>query len=369
MRFRRASSHDGRAAFGAAILLCLLASTPAWGEPTSESIRMAKKRFAEGVAAADAGNYEAARVAFQQAYALKPHPSVLHNLGQSELKTGHYLEAARHLATFLRDTSFGAPSERELAKKALSQAEAKLSKLVVEVDIDGAEITVDGVPAGRSPMGPDPAYVEPGDRVVRVQKEAYPTFEQHQMFEAGRTAQLKVALRAGEALPTPAASVSRVNTSDVVSPWSDTAPGDLGPPPRGLAPAPDPGGSSERTIVLVSGAGLTTVALALGVVFTLRGSAANGDASDQKASIDAMGGPNACSGPGASSPGCTHLADTLDTRNRANSVAKVSFVAAGVLGAATVVTYFLWPRRSGTELSLAPQVAPGALGLWATGTF
>jgi hypothetical protein len=328
---------------------------------------MAKRRFAEGVAAADAGNYEAARVAFQQAYALKPHPSVLHNLGQSELKTGHYLEAARHLATFLRDTTFGAPSEREIAKKALSQAEAKLSKLVVEVDVDGAEITVDGVPAGRSPMGPDPAYVEPGDRVIRVQKEAYATFEQHQMFEAGRTAQIKVALRTGEVLPAPAASVSRVDAT--VSAPAPT-PNDAAPPAPGLAPAKDSGGTSERTIVLVSGAGLTTVALTLGVVFTLKGSSANRDASDQKAVLVAMGGvTNACTGPSASSAECAHLADTLDARNRANSAAKISFVAAGVFGAATLATYFLWPGRSGTELSLAPQIAPGAFGLWASGTY
>src|SRR5258706_3209992 len=234
----------------AAILLSLLWASSAWGEPTSESVRRAKELFAEGVVGADAGNYEAARVAFQQAYALKPHPSVLHNLGQSELKTGHYLEAARHLATFIRDTSFGTPAERDIAKKALVQAEAKLSKLVVEVDVDGAEISVDGEPAGRSPMGPDPAYVEPGERLVHVQKEGYPSFDQRQTFEAGRTAQLKVALRAGEALPTPAASVSRVNGSLSDLPTADRAPSardGVGPPPPGLTATSDSGGTPPRT--------------------------------------------------------------------------------------------------------------------------
>src|SRR5438552_6734139 len=126
---------------GGLALVHLLAGS-ALADPPSEDVKMARKRFQEGVAAVDAGNYEAARVAFQQAYALKPHPSVLRNLGQAELKTGRYLEAARHLATFIRDTSFGTPAERDIAKKALVQAEAKLSKLVVEVDVDGAEISV-----------------------------------------------------------------------------------------------------------------------------------------------------------------------------------------------------------------------------------
>jgi hypothetical protein len=355
----------------AAILLSLLWASSAWGEPTSESIRMAKKRFAEGVAAADAGNYEAARVAFQQAYALKPHPSVLHNLGQSELKTGHYLEAARHLATFIRDTSFGTAAERDIAKKALLQAEAKLSKLVVEVDLDGAEITVDGEPAGRSPMGPDPAYVEPGDRVVHVQKEGYPAFEQHQTFEAGRTAQLKVALRAGDGPSTLAASISRntgsLSNSTAVDGGARAAEG-VGPPPPGLTYTPDAEGNA-RTIVLVTGAGLTTVTAALGIIFSLKGSSASGDASDQKAAIDGRLGANACGGSAAGMPECAHLADTLDTRNSANSAAKVSFIAAGVLGAGTVATFFLWPRRSGTSVTVAPQIASDGLGVWASGKF
>jgi len=332
---------------------------------------MAKKRFAEGVAAADAGNYEAARVAFQQAYALKPHPSVLHNLGQSELKTAHYLEAARHLATFIRDTTFGTPAERDSAKKALAQAEAKLSKLVVEVNVDGAEITVDGEPAGRSPMGPDPAYIEPGERLVHVQKEGYPAFDQRQTFEVGRTAQLKVALRAGEALPTPAASVSRMDGSFAETPTPDSAPSareSVGPPPPGLTSTPDSDGNT-RTIVLVTGAGLTTVALAVGVVFSLKGSSSNGEASDQKAAIDAKLGVNACGGSAASSPECARLADTLDSRNTANSAAKVAFLASGLLGAGTIATYFLWPRHSGSSVTIAPQLAPGAVAVWASGKF
>src|SRR5882724_88200 len=84
----------------------LLASAPSFADPPNEAVRMARRRFQEGVAAVDAGNYEAARVAFQQAYALKPHPSVLRNLGEAELKPGRHLEAARHLSTFIRDTTY-----------------------------------------------------------------------------------------------------------------------------------------------------------------------------------------------------------------------------------------------------------------------
>src|SRR5262249_39566680 len=137
--------------FGALVFVPLFAAAPVLAEPSSEAVRMARKRFQEGVAAVDAGNYEGARVAFQQAYALKPHPSVLRNLAQAELMTKRYLEAARHLSTFIRDTTYGTAADREAAAKSLAQAEEQVGRVLVFVDIAGADITIDGELAGRSP--------------------------------------------------------------------------------------------------------------------------------------------------------------------------------------------------------------------------
>jgi hypothetical protein len=356
--------------------MSLLWASTAWCEPTTEATRMAKRRFAEGVAAADAGNYEAARVAFQQAYALKPHPSVLHNLGQSELKTGHYLEAARHLSTFLRDTTFGTPAEREIAKKALLVAEAKVAKLVVEVDVDGAEITVDAEPAGRSPMGPDPVYVEPGDRVVHVQREGFQSFDQHQAFEPGRTAQLKVSLRAGEA-PTPAASVSRVN-SGIFAPSGDATPGadsrDLivGPPPPGLVPPPE-SGPSARTIVLATSGGLAVISLGMWIGFSLRGHALADDENTLRADLaqKQMTGPaNGACGIGGSE--CNELQDTANRRASANQVAVVTGVATGITTGAFLATLLFWPkssRSSAASTLVTPVVSAGQTGVAIAGLF
>ncbi len=358
----------------AAILLSLLWATSAWGEPTSESIRMAKKRFAEGVAAADAGNYEAARVAFQQAYVLKPHPSVLHNLGQSELKTGHYLEAARHLATFIRDTSFGSSAERDTAKKGLLQAETKLSKLVVEVDVDGAEITVDGVPAGRSPMGPDPAYVDPGERLVHVQRDGYPAFEQRQTFEAGRTAQLKVALRAGETSPSLAASISRNGGSSDATPSDGgaRAPEGVGAAPAGLTPTGESAGNA-RTIVLVSTGAVAAASLGVWIGFWLKGRSLESDESTQ---LDRLiqAQPNVPSNVlcRMGGPDCDQLQDTAGRRADANRVGLVAGVATGVSAAAFAATWFLWPKpsRGGTGApAVIPSLAPNHAGLMLRGAF
>ena len=58
------------------------------------TVAMARERFKEGVSFFDLKQYDKARAAFLQAYALKKHPAVLLNLAQSELRSGHEADAA-----------------------------------------------------------------------------------------------------------------------------------------------------------------------------------------------------------------------------------------------------------------------------------
>jgi hypothetical protein len=337
---------------------------PVSAEPAPEQIKVARKRFQEGVAAADARNYEGARVAFQQAYALKPHPSVLRNLGQAELKTGHYLDAARHLSTFIRDTTFGTPAERESAKKSLAEAETKIGRLILEVDVPAAEVTVDGEMSGRSPLGADPIYVEPGQRVVRVQKDGYDLYEQTQSFEPDRVIRLKVALRPSGSAPTEAASVARTSPTLIepvlVAPAPDRS-RSVGstlftPPPPDKV---ERGGIDTRTIVIISGAGLTALATGFGIGLTLQGASLDDDAATQRAAATDMFGAAGCSAGNASQRACAKLNDTLDRRNRANAIGQGAFIAAGVLGAATLVSFLLWPR---SQSSVTPYASIGPAG-------
>lgn len=363
MQYDHSKMAHGRLSRLLRIALVLTWTVPAIAEPAPEQIKVARKRFQEGVAAADARNYEAARVAFQQAYALKPHPSVLRNLGQAELKTGHYLDAARHLSTFIRDTTFGTTAERESAKKSLAEAETKIGKLLLEVDVAGAEVAVDGELSGRSPLGADPIYVEPGQRVVRVQKDGYDLYEQTQAFEPDRVIRLKVSLRPSGPVPTEAASVSR-SSGALIGPET------LPPPPMTSQPAPsvpsptsrdrvERSGPETRTIVLISGAGLTVLAAGLGVGLAVQGASLDDDAETQRKQIAEQLGPSACANGGAGNRACAKLDDTLERRNQANTYSQGAFIAAGVLGAATLATVFLWPKSSAT---VTPYATVGPTG-------
>jgi hypothetical protein len=313
-------------------------------EPPDEVVKNARKRFQEGVTAADAGNFEAARVAFQQAYALKPHPSVLQNLGQSELRTGHHVEAARHLALFLIDPSVGTPAEREAVRAALAEAETKVGKLVLDVDVEGAEVKVDGDTVGRSPFAA-PFYFEPGRRALRVQRDGYREVSQIQQIDAGRTTHLRIVMSA------PQSSESTVLErpvfpdvpGDAVSEWS---------------PA--------KTAVIATGAGLTVVAFAAGIGFNMKGASLDSDAHGRLANVNEQLGQGGCRYVGSASPLCSDLDDLLDRRNRANRFATGAFVATGVLAAATVVTLIAWPKGK-KSVALVPVQHVGGGGVTLVG--
>src|SRR5258706_14986323 len=102
--------------------------------PTPEEVQQAQARWNEGKAFFDAGNFEAARVAFKQAYTVFPHPVFLQNLGEAELRSGRNVEAARHFEAFLRTSSSSSGAQRDQARKSLKKAAAKLGSVVVDTN-------------------------------------------------------------------------------------------------------------------------------------------------------------------------------------------------------------------------------------------
>jgi hypothetical protein len=345
----------------------LLCAASAFAEPPSEVLKTARKRFQEGVAAVDAGNYEAARVAFQQAYALKPHPSALRNLGQAELRTGHYLEAARHLSRFLRETTFGSAAERDVVIKSLAQAEAEVAKVVVEVDVVGADITLDGELLGRSPTR-EPFYAEAGERMIRIKKDGYEPYVKSQVLQAGRTTQLRIALDVPRA-PALTASTSPFTGSfgGLGDGSTSGSPDGAGIPPHGPVSVSDSAGSA-RTIALATTGGLTLISAGVWLGFSLRGASLEHDAERLRSQIANQHADSQCSRDEAP---CSELRDVSNQRAAANTIAMVGGIATGVAGAGFAATLLFWPKASkGVALpKLVPDLSPSRAGLALIGGF
>lgn len=161
------SLHKAAAAFCAASILTTALLLPglarAGDDPTVE---MARARFKEGVQFFDQKQYEKARLAFLQAYALKPHPAVLLNLAQSELRAGRPGDAATHFSEYLKKSIDVTAAQKQEATTGLAAAKAKAGEVTVSADA-GAQISVDGEVRGTAPL-PSPLYLSPGSHTIDI---------------------------------------------------------------------------------------------------------------------------------------------------------------------------------------------------------
>jgi tetratricopeptide (TPR) repeat protein len=158
----------------AAVLLCVACLALSIGSPgvaaaeEDSTVEMARQRFREGVSFYDQRQYEKARLAFLQAYALKPHPSILMNLAQSELHGGRFPDAAAHFTEYLRGNTEGTDAEKQQeAEAGLNVAKSKVAEVTITTDSPGAQISVDSEEKGTAPLAL-PLYLAPGAHTIEA---------------------------------------------------------------------------------------------------------------------------------------------------------------------------------------------------------
>lgn len=212
---------------GAAVLgALLLVPAPALAQD-DVTLTMARERFKEGVGYFDKKDFAKARVAFLQAYALKKHPSVLLNLAQSELRSGHEADAAKHFAQYLREHKDATEAERQGADTGLTAAKALVTEVALDVDANGAEIYVDGDLEGQAPL-PGSVYLTPGAHEIQARKDGK-SVSGSVNATAGQSTSLRLSL-ARTVKPAPAA----------------TADGESPPPQTGEEPLPEEPATSRE---------------------------------------------------------------------------------------------------------------------------
>jgi len=352
-------------------------------DPTIEA---ARERFKEGVSYFDNKEFERARLAFVQAYALKPHPALLLNLAQSELRSGHEAEAATHFARYLREHAEATEEQRQAAREGLDSAKQAVGVVTLTVDQAGAEILVDGTSAGRSPLD-DPLYLSPGEHTIVAQKGGE-TARTTVMVLAGSSTNETLNVGAKPAAPTATAAAAPKDT-----PEEEEVPESYQTDTDDVASGPS---WEVSTPVAIIGAGLSAAALGTGVVFAVSSGnyydSADQIASDiedqaEKEGLDTHGICNLPWGepPYQSDPGfkgaCKKYQDRVDTADKYKTYATIGFVAGGVLAAGTLV-YVLVPAFQGGSASLPsehaegdfkarliPIVGPGHQGLVLQGSF
>jgi hypothetical protein len=344
----------------AALTLVLAAVTSAApARADDKATRDAQARFEEGLERVKAGDFEAARVSFTQAYAVLKKPDILWNLALAEEKSGHLVDALGHfkkVRTAAKNDRDRAGAERHIAD---------LMPQTAHIDVaapSGAPLTLDGIGVGMAPLV-EPLDVAPGHHHVEVGLAQGTTKSADCEAVVGQV--VRVSFLQAEAVVTPAPGAP---PPAAPAPAPVAAPAPAPSPMPDNTPPPAPSHSTfwdARGITVVSLGGLAVVSAGIGLAF---GISSNNDAS----TANSLRQQNpACLG--STSPGCEQLSSTTQSQHTAYVTSEGFWIGSAVLAAGAVATWFLWPRSSsgggGAAIQVVPTAAPGGAGALAVGSF
>ena len=138
---------------------------------------------------------------FEEAYRLKPHPSIFFNIGRCYEQLGEITRALRSYRDYLK--ALPDAKDKDTVAEAIRNLERRMKEngrqqVAITTDPPGASITIDGTSYGSTP-----AYVEltPGNHLVKAALEGYLPAERNFVMSAERSMELAIALKAAPPPP------------------------------------------------------------------------------------------------------------------------------------------------------------------------
>jgi hypothetical protein len=169
--------------------------------PSAEAQAEAARRFEHAVKLYGDAEYALALAEFERVYELVPDYRVLYNIGQVNMQVGRYARALRTLEEYLKRGGDQVPAERaQQVKVDLESLAARVARIDVRVDQPGADVLVDGVSLGVTPIA-EPLVVDVGDRRLQVRLGGYRTWEQTLRLAGGDRRDLTLVLEREVAQP------------------------------------------------------------------------------------------------------------------------------------------------------------------------
>jgi hypothetical protein len=302
---------------------------PAYAQPAQvDQATLARQRaaFDQANKLYDQGKYPQAEASYLEAWKLKKSFDVAGNLGNLEADMNKNRQAAEFLAYAIREfPAGGRPQLRDALIKRLGEVQAKVATLRVKVNKPGAEIFVDNVSVGLSPIDYD-LYVDPGTHTVEARLEGYPPGTATVTIGKGKGSQVGVTL------------VQK----------------------------------SANMAVIVAGASVAGAAVVVGGVFLGLMASKSSSAGSLYDELKASGGcPPASSNPTGK---CGDLKAALDAKSTFGSAGVWSMVGGGVVGVATLIYGLAGGGGGGSShgrsgLVVTPAVTAQGGGLFVSGSF
>lgn len=172
------------------------AAAPARPQPLAAALEpQAAVEYRLGLGAFDLGDYAAARAHFQAAFERSRDPRLLWNMAVCEKSQRHYAAALVLLERFVELGGAGmSEAERNETKDVIDTMQALVSTVRLRVDQADAQVSVDGVPAGKTPL-PSALRVDLGLRRIALEKEGFERYLIEREFGGGSQVEIDVNLR------------------------------------------------------------------------------------------------------------------------------------------------------------------------------
>lgn len=154
-------------------------------EKLSPEMQEAMEHFDKGVTFFDREDYEAAVVEFLKSHELSKHWAVRYNIGICYAETGRPVEAAKEFRLYLEEggKKIGKIRRAEI-EKLIAKLEERIGYLVIEVDVVGATVIIDGVGRYETPFT-SLIPVKTGFHAIEVSKGGYADFKTETSVASG----------------------------------------------------------------------------------------------------------------------------------------------------------------------------------------
>jgi tetratricopeptide (TPR) repeat protein len=162
-----------RLVLAAVLLLCCGTARAQRPAPSYDDVDIAKAHYATGIAYYERSRFADAAHEFEESYRLSHRPELLYNMGKAYDGGG---DKARALAAYRRFlAALPDASDTPVVRARVDQLERLVGRLRLTCTIEGAEVRVDGVAVGVTPLDA-PIDVNPGTHAVEVAHEGYSTW-------------------------------------------------------------------------------------------------------------------------------------------------------------------------------------------------
>ncbi len=282
-------------------------------EPTAAQQEEASERFRRGVKLYKARDYTAAWVEFKRAYELFPNYNVLYNLGQTSRELKDYATALTSYEEYLLQGGNEVTAARKKEVQAsIEELKQTVGRITVSTNVEGAEIFIDDVAVGTSPL-PKAVVVNVGQRRIVATKSGFT--EARRAIEIAGTDAVEVKL-------------------ELVSTAQKPGPTPITPPPAPVEPEPAPPYGAFIALGVTGASAIVTGVL---------GGLALSAQSDLDAALGTFPGNQ------------TAIADA---QSRTSSLAVGTDVMIGITAAGAATTVLLFIFTGGSSDAAEPEPAP-----------